>query len=310
MNRETRVAVTSRSFSRNQTLRSELLARYECVTFNDAGLQLEGDLLVEFLRGHQKAITALERIDDYVLARLPELEVIGKYGVGLDMIDLPALRRHGKRLGWTPGVNRRSVAELVVAFAIMMLRQVPFANREALSGRWRQHIGGLLSGRVFGVIGCGHVGKDLVGLLRPFGCTLIANDIVDHHEFYVRNDVESTNLDDLLRRADIVSLHVPLDMSTRNLLSEARLCLLKSTAILINTARGGIVDERALKSALTNGNLAAAAFDVFSQEPPGDLELLQLPNFFATPHIGGSAHEAILQMGRAAIEGLEAHAIP
>lgn len=310
MNRDTRVAVTSRSFSRNQILRSELLARYERVTFNDAGLQLEGDVLVEFLRGHQKAITALERIDEYVLARLPELEVIGKYGVGLDMIDLPALRRYGKRLGWTPGVNRRSVAELVVAFAIIMLRQVPIANREVLSGTWRQHIGGLLSDRIFGVVGCGCVGKDLVGLLRPFGCSIIANDVVDYGEFYARNGVEPANLDSLLARADIISVHVPLSESTRNLLSEDKLRLLRPTAILINTARGGIVDERGLKAALVDGRLAAAAFDVFLEEPPTDPELLRLPNFFATPHIGGSAHEAILQMGRAAIEGLDVHAIP
>ena len=116
MNTTEKVAVCSRSFSKNAVLRAELLARYAQVTFNDAGLKLAGDSLVEFLSGHEKAITALEMIDDYVLSRLPELQVIGKYGVGLDMIDLNAMRRHGKRLGWTGGVNRRSVSELVISF--------------------------------------------------------------------------------------------------------------------------------------------------------------------------------------------------
>lgn len=310
MNRTIKVAVTSRSFSRNPTLRGELLARYEKVTFNDAGVQLEGDGLVEFLRGHTKAITALERIDEHVLARLPDLEVIGKYGVGLDMIDLQAMRRFGKRLGWTAGVNRRSVAELVVAFAIMLLRHVPAANREVLSGTWRQHVGGLLSGRTVGIVGCGCVGKDLVTLLRPFGCRVLVYDIATYPDFYTANHIEAVELDELLRRADLVSLHVPLDDSTRNLLSAEKLQLMKPTAVLLNTARGGIVDEAALKAALLDGRLAAAAFDVFRVEPPEDTVLLHLPNFLATPHIGGSAQEAILQMGRAAIDGLDDHSIP
>jgi D-3-phosphoglycerate dehydrogenase len=129
MSREIKVAVCSRSFSANPVLRAELLARYPSATFNDAGLQLRGDSLVEFLKGHDKAITALEVIDDYVLGQLPELKVLSKYGVGLDMIDMAAMRAHGKRLGWTGGVNRRSVSELVISFAIAMLRHVPAANR-------------------------------------------------------------------------------------------------------------------------------------------------------------------------------------
>jgi phosphoglycerate dehydrogenase-like enzyme len=265
---------------------------------------------VEFLRGHQKAITALERLDEYVLSRLPEMEVISKYGVGLDMIDLVAMRRFGKRLGWTGGVNSRAVAELAVALMILMLRRVPAANRELLSGTWRQHIGGLLSGRVVGVVGCGCVGKELIGLLRSLECTVLANDLINYEDFYATAGVQPVELDDLLSRADVVSLHVPLDSSTRNLLSARRLKLMKPTSILINTARGGIVDEVALKAALVGGELAAAAFDVFAEEPPTDYELLKLPNFFATPHIGGSAEEAILRMGRAAIDGLENNRVP
>lgn len=156
MNRTDKVAVCSRSFSRNATLREELLERYEQVTFNDTGRQMEGNDLVELLRGHDKGITPLERIDDDVLSSLSELAVIGKYGVCLDMIDLDAMRRYGKRLGWTSGANRRSAAELALAFAIVMLRHVPAANRELLAGTWRQHVGGLLSGRTIGIIGCGH----------------------------------------------------------------------------------------------------------------------------------------------------------
>lgn len=305
-----RVAVCSRSFSKNPLLRAELLARYPNATFNDAGVRLNGDTLVAFLKGHQKAITALEVLDEQVLSRLPELEVIGKYGVGLDMIDLLAMRTHGKRLGWTGGVNRRSVTELVIAFAIAMLRHVPAANREVLSGVWRQHVGGYLTGRTVGIVGCGHIGKDLVPLLNAFGCSVLANDILEFSDFYSRHAVESVSLEELLRRADIVTLHVPLNETTRGLLNADRLALMRRGAVLINTARGGLVDERELKRLLLEKRIAAAAFDVFEEEPPQDPELLALPNFLATPHIGGSAEEAMLAMGRAAIDGLDVNEIP
>ncbi len=310
MNRTVKVAVCSRSFSHNPILRTELLARYKQVTFNDAGIQLKGDSLVEFLRGHDKAITALETIDESVLARLPELKVISKYGVGLDMIDMAAMRAHGKRLGWTGGVNRRSVSELVISFAIAMLRHVPVAHREVISGTWREHVGGHLSGRTVGIIGCGHIGKDLVPLLRAFDCPILVNDIQDYPDFYAAHSVEAVSLEALLARADIVTLHVPLDDSTRGMLDAQRLALLKPTAVLINAARGGLVDEVALKQMLQDKRLAAAAFDVFAVEPPQDTELLSLPNFLVTPHIGGSSHEAILAMGRAAIGGLDHNQLP
>lgn len=310
MNTTDKVAVCSRSFSRNPVLRAELLERYKNVTFNETGRQLDGDDLVEFLRGHNKAITALERIDDYVLSRLPELRAIGKYGVGLDMIDMAAMQAHGKRLGWTGGVNRRSVSELVIAFAITMLRHVHAANREVLSGTWRQHVGGELSGRTVGIIGCGHVGKDLVEMLKPFGCPILVNDIRDYPDFYKTHGIKPVALEELLAQSDLVTLHVPLDESTRGILNEQRLALMKPTAVLLNAARGGLVNEAALKRMLQDKKLAAAAFDVFAVEPPVDAELLSLPNFLATPHIGGSAEEAILAMGRAAMDGIDVNEIP
>jgi phosphoglycerate dehydrogenase-like enzyme len=310
MNTIEKVAVCSRSFSKNLVLRSELLARYKQVTFNDTGRQLEGDSLVEFLSGHEKAITALETIDTYVLSRLPELKAIGKYGVGLDMIDMEAMRVYGKRLGWAGGVNRRSVSELVIAYAIMMLRHVHAANIEVLSGTWRQHVGGELTGRTIGIIGCGHVGKDLVQLLKPFRCSILVNDIRDYPDFFKEHDIKPVSLEELLTKSDLVSLHVPLDASTRNIINARRLAIMKPTAILLNAARGGLVDEIALKGMLQNKKLAAAAFDVFLCEPPQDNELLNLPNFLATPHIGGSAEEAILAMGRAAIDGLDVNEVP
>lgn len=301
----TRVAVASRSFSKHPVLRAELLARYERVTFNDAGVSLSGEALVEFLSGHDKAITALESLSAEVLERLPELKVVGKYGVGLDMIDLAAMSRLGKRLGWTGGVNRRSVSELVIAFMIALLRHVPQGNALIRSGGWRQLMGRQLSERVVGIIGCGHIGKDLTRLLKAFGCRVLAHDIKDFPDFYAETGVEPRGLEPLLAEADIVTLHLPLDASTRNVLSAERLALMRPGAILINAARGGLVDEAALRGMLEDGRLTGAAFDVFATEPPEDRALIDLPNFLCTPHVGGSAEEAVLAMGRAAIAGLD-----
>lgn len=308
-----RIAVASRSFSRHPLLRAELIAAHPQaqITFNDAGKSLAGAELIDFLSGHDHAITALERLDADTLAALPELEAIGKYGVGLDMIDLDSMRRLGKRLGWTGGVNRRSVTELVLSAAIALLRRIPEANLEVRSGTFRQLMGRHLSDRVIGIVGCGHIGKDLAAILvQAFNCTVLAHDILDFPEFYARHHIVKSSLEDLLRQADVVTLHLPLDASTRQILNAERLALMRPDAILINAARGGLVDESALKTMLKSGKLAGAAFDVFDPEPPQDEELLNLPNFLATPHIGGSAEEAVILMGRAAIRGLTDNRIP
>ena len=307
----TRVTVLSRSFSRHPVLRAELLARYPDASFNDAGVSLAGAKLIDALRGHEKAIVALEPISADLLDAVPELRVIAKYGVGFDKIDLPALIARDVSLGWTGGVNQRSVAELVIAFALSMLRKLPEANDAVCHDNWHQVVGRQLSDCTVGIIGCGYVGQDLGRILRAgFGCNVLAHDILDHAAYYSETGVIPTSLDTLLSEADVISVHLPLDASTANILDTTHLGMIKSSAILINTARGGLVDEIAMKQMLKAGTLAGAAFDVFACEPPDDQELLDLPNFFATPHVGGSTQESILAMGRAAIDGLDNYRVP
>jgi phosphoglycerate dehydrogenase-like enzyme len=303
----TPVAVTSRSFSRNHVLRSEMLERYERVTFNDEGLSLAGDSLVTFLEGHPLAITALERIDDSILERLPDLKVISKVGVGIDMIDLEAMKRHGVRLGWSRGTNARSVSELAIALMLALLRHLPIATQLVRQGEWRQVQGNTLTGKTVGIIGFGHVGRDLAALLGNFSCQVLAYDIAPLAD--VPTHVAQASLESLLGASDIVSLHTVLNDRTCNLLDRKRLTSMRPGALLVNTSRGGLVDEDALYEALSSGHLAGAALDVFSTEPPSDHPLLGLDEVIATPHIGGSTSEAVLDMGRAAIDGLS-RAVP
>lgn len=297
------VAVCSRSFSRHPYLRRLLLSKFEHVKFNDNGLSLNGDSLIEFLLEADFAITALETIDDYILSNLPQLKRISKYGVGLDMIDMQAMRRYGKQLAWKGGVNRRSVAELTLTMMLSIIRKIPESQSQISSGVWKQTVGNTLSGKVIGIIGCGNIGRDLVALLRPFDCRVLVNDIQDYQDFYRRNGLDSVTLESLLTSSDIVTLHVPLDETTKNMISKERLSMMKSNSILINTARGGLIDEKALACALKEKKIAGAGLDVFDVEPPFENQLLSCTEVFPTAHIGGSAEEAIIAMGLAAIDG-------
>ena len=305
MNDDVKIAVASRSFSQHALLREELLSMYSDVLFNDAGEVLSGGSLIHFLKGRERAIIALERIDEFILSSLPGLKVISKYGVGLDMLDLDAMERHKILLGWTGGVNKRSVAELVICSMISLLHRLPEASGEVRSGKWRQIRGRQITGKTVGIIGCGNIGKDLTTLLKGFNCRILAHDIEDFPEFYEQYGVVPLGLEDLLSLADIVTLHVPLNSTTRNILNASRLEMMKNGACIVNMARGGLVDESKLKEMLQDGRLAGAALDVFNREPPEDLELLSMPNVIASPHIGGSTEEAVIEMGRAAIAGLD-----
>lgn len=304
-NRSSRLAVTSRSFAKNKTLRNELISLYPNTKFNDQGISLKGKALIEFLHDCDMAITSLEKIDESIIKSLPKLKIISKYGVGIDMIDLQALYNHNIRLGWQGGVNKRAVSELVIGFVLNLLRNIQVANDNVSRGEWK-HVGGeQLTKKTIGIIGLGHIGKDLVSLLKPFQCNIIANDLIEFERYCSENNIRQTDLVSLLKESDVVSIHVPLNKSTRGLIGSKQLNYMKRESYLINTARGNIVDEQNLKKALKENIIAGAAFDVFAEEPPIDIELLNLPNFIATPHIAGMSNEAMLAMGEAAILGLE-----
>jgi len=286
-------------------LRAELIQRYPRVRFNETGHTLAGAALVDFLLGHTKAITGLETLDERLFRAVPDLRVVSKYGVGLDMIDVDAARRHGVRVWWTPGVNRQAVAELTLCLMIALCRRVVPLALGVRERQWHQPVGRQLSSAAVGILGCGHVGQQVARFCRAFGADVLAHDIRTYDEFYRDTGVRPVTRDVLLAESDILTIHVPLDASTRGMIGASELARMKASAFLLNTARGGIVDEAALQRALVDGRLAGAACDVFAEEPPTDPGLLALPTFIGTPHIGGSTQESVLAMGRAAIAGLD-----
>ncbi len=305
-----RIAVCAPHFTRIPQLREELLAVYPDADFNDGTRDLVGDDLIAFLKGHDRAVAGTERFDDAVFAAVPELKLVAKIGVGLDSLDLAAMARRGILLGWTPGVNKRSVAELTLAYILTALRKAQVVNHELRAGTWRRQVGHTLTGKAVGIVGCGHIGREVVELLAPFRCRLLVHDIRHDAAFEAAHGIAAVGLDALLAEADVVTLHLPLNPATRNLIGARELGLMKPSAVLVNLARGGIVDEAALKDALARNAIAGAAFDVFAEEPWPDRDLLALPNLWASTHIGASTHEAILDMGRAVIRNLADACLP
>ena len=306
-----RVAVSSLSFCQSSVLRDELSATHPGAKFNEKGRHLSEHEMVELLSGCDATILGLDPLTEGMLERLPELKIVTRMGVGVDNLDPALLGRFGIRMGWTGGTNRQSVAELTICFAIAGLRRVAPLNAGMRAGDRPTHrMGRHLAGRVVGLHGCGNVGKEVVRLLQPFGCTVLACDIQDYPQFYAENGVLPVNMDELVKRSEVLSLHLPLTDPTRGLYRAETLDQLRPDCVLINTCRGGIVDEDALRDRLLDGRIAAACFDVFAVEPPTDEALITAPNFLCTPHIGGSAEEARLAMGSAAIADLTDTFVP
>jgi D-3-phosphoglycerate dehydrogenase len=296
--------VLSRSFSRNPILREELLAKHSRVVFNDEGRALAGRELIDFVAPHEAAVVGLEPMDEAVLTALPRLRILSKYGVGLDNVDLAAAARLGVKVGWQGGVNRRAVSELALCLIIAALRGVAHGHEEIKRGVWRQYAGRQLSDATVGLVGFGHVGQDLARLLAAFGARILACDVRDVSAEAAALGVRLCAFDELIEICDALSFHAPLTPATTGMLDADKLARMRPGAVIVNTARGGLIDEAALAVALRQGRISAACFDVFAVEPPGASEILSAPGFLATSHIGGSAIEAQLAMGRAAIEGL------
>lgn len=301
---DSKVVVTSISFSKSTVLKKSLLKIFPNSIFNETDQRLSGEKLIEFFNDADAAIVGIETIDDSLLQRAPSLKIISKYGVGLDSINQESLKKRNITLGWTGGVNRRSVSELTLCFMLGLCRNIFNSGFKLKESEWEKEGGHQLSGKTVGIIGCGHIGSDVIKLLLPLDCTLLVRDIVEKSNFCREHGVLEVNLEEMIARSDIISLHVPLTQLTRQMVNEKFLQKMKPNAFLVNTCRGNVVDQNALKNALNQKLIAGAALDVFTEEPPTDLDFLSLPNLMVTPHIGGNAKEAVEAMGCSAVSHL------
>jgi D-3-phosphoglycerate dehydrogenase len=239
------------------------------------------------------------QVDAQLIAAGHRLRVIGRAGVGLDNIDVEAARRAGIAVVNAPGGNTIAAAEHAMALLLAVARHIPAADASVRAGEWaRARFGGSqLSGRTLGIIGLGRIGLAVADRARGFGMRLLGSDPYVASEVAGDHGIELVGLPELLEGSDVVTVHVPLTDETAHLLDAVAIASLKPGAIVLNLARGGVVDEAALAEALNDGRVAGAGIDVFEREPPRESPLLGAPNAVLTPHIAASTAEAQVAVG-------------
>ncbi|MFL5778430.1 MAG: phosphoglycerate dehydrogenase [Chloroflexota bacterium] len=261
----------------------------------DERIGLERDDVCQILPEYDALVVRSQvQVDAELIAAGSRLVVIGRAGVGVDNVDLDAATRAGITVVNAPTGNTIAAAEHTLALLYGLARRIAAADASVRRGEWnRSAFTGLeLRGRTLGIIGLGKIGQAIAARARAMEMTVLAVDPYVTNEQAANHGVELVELDALLERSDVVSVHVPLTRSTRRLIGKSALAKMKPTALLLNVARGGIVDEEAVATALRDGRLAGAAIDVFEQEPPAGSPLLDAPNTLLTPHLGASTAEA------------------
>jgi D-3-phosphoglycerate dehydrogenase len=286
-----------------KVLISDSLSSAAVAIFKERGLEVEfqpnlgkdKEKLAETINGFDGlAIRSATKVTAKMLERAQKLKVIGRAGIGVDNVDIPAATARGIIVMNTPFGNSITTAEHAITLMLSLARQIPEADASTRAGKWEKNkfLGVEISGKTLGVIGCGNIGAIVADRALGMKMKVIAYDPYLSAERALDLGVEKVELEELLRRADFITLHTPLTDKTRNIISADSLKLTKKGVRLINCARGGLVDEAALFDALSSGRVAGAALDVFVTEPATDSPLFALPNVVCTPHLGASTTEA------------------
>ena len=272
----------------------ELLRAESGWTIDDRSGRSPDELAADLADADALLVRSQTRVDAKMLAAAPQLRVVARAGTGVDNVDVAAASARGILVVNSPGANSISVAEHACALMLALARSVPAADRAMKEGRWdkRRFLGNELRGKTLGVVGLGRIGREVAQRARAFDMRVVAHDPFISTEIADSLGVKLLPLDDLCALADYVTLHIPLVSETKYIFNAARFERCKPGLRLINTARGELIDEGALRSAIERGIIAGAALDVFEKEPPTDWSLAKLPQVIGTPHIAASTEEA------------------
>ena len=271
------------------------------VILNSRGKKIIAQELATDIKDADVLIAGTEKITEEVFKNAPNLKLISRVGVGLDGIDLKLCKKYGVRVAYTPDAPTMAVAELCVGLILDVSRKITYTDKNIRKGIWNKYMGTLLYGKTVGIFGMSRIGKSLVHLLSSFNVKFLVHDIVPDLAFGKLYDVKFVSKDELLKNCDIVSVNIPLNKNTYNFITINELQHMKSDAILINTARGGVVNENDLYAALKNNIIAGAGIDVFEEEPYKG-ELTELDNCVLTCHMGASTIESRTDMETQAVE--------
>lgn len=273
------------------------------VRLNPYGRPLTPAEIVEHAKDADVIILGNDRLDSATIGKLPNLKLVVRHGAGLDNIDFSELGKRDITVANTPGANKEETADLTFALILDLARMVTQSINQLKGGVWNKIPGRTLYGKTIGIIGVGAIGMAVASRAMGFGMDILGNDIVQRDEA-ARFGLLYTSLNELLSASDVVTIHAPLTSATKNLIGARELKRMKPGALLINTARAGVVREAALEKALMSGHLGGYAVDVYAREPPDPTSYMSLPNVLTTPHIGSSTMEANLRMGDMAVDNI------
>lgn len=300
-----KVLITPRSFGKIDNTPFEILKKYNYeIIKKEDGQKFTESEIIDIIHDIDGIIVGLDTINENILNAANKLKVITKYGVGLDNIDLDAAKRLGIKVTFTPGANTESVADFAFALLLTLSRSVNKLDCLVREKRWGKVIGSEIYGKTIGVIGTGAIGMGVAKRATGFGMRILGYDIYPNNKVADEIGMKYVDKKTILKESDFISLHVPLNKEMYHFIDSEELNLMKKTAILINTSRGGIVNEESLYHALKSKQIAGAALDVFEEEPPINNKLLELENVLLSPHCGASTTEATNRMGIMAAEGL------
>lgn len=297
------ISATSFSNPRNAAAQKLASGFFDEIVYNELGVPLRGSDILSHLEGCDAYIAGLDYLTADVIEAMPEsVKVISRYGVGVDRVDLAAARRRNITVTNTPGANSTAVCELAFALMLAAARNLPQLHNAVSAGQWPRSEGMELAGKTLGIVGLGAIGKRLAVRAKAFEMEAAAYDPYFDEAFSAAHGIQKMELDALLRKADIVSLHVPLTEETFHLIDAKRIAQMKTGAVIINTARGGLIDEAAAAEAIRSGKLGGLGLDAFEQEPLIDSPLKSLPHVVFTPHTGAHTSEATEKMAMMSIQ--------
>ena len=260
--------------------------------------------LSKHLKDVDAIIVGLEKISRDIIASAPRLKVIAKHGAGVDNIDIPAASERGIAVVTAKGANSDAVADLVIGLILSLARKIPYGDKSIRGKKWERIVGTQVNNKVLGIIGLGNIGKKVASRSKGFEMKILAHDAIRDNDFARSVGIQYVNRNTVLSNADFVTIHLPLNEETRGMIAKPELGMMKPTAYLINTARGGIIDEESLYQCLKEGKIAGAALDVFMEEPPWKSPLLELDNVITTPHMAGYTYEALEATGMISAESI------
>lgn len=303
-----KLLIEARPFCVFDTGPMETLARTPEIEMTDMrGKGIEDPDFVDALKTADAVLSGNDLVvNDALFDLAPNLKVIAKMGVGLDMIDIDAASRHGAIVFHTPGVNNQAVADHTFALLLAVARKILYCDRSLREKRWEHTriMGVEIWQKTLGIVGLGAIGRAVACRAKGFNMKIVAHDPFWPEQFATENGIEQLSLEALLKVADIVTLHVPLTPENDRMINARTLATMKPSAIIINAARGEIVNEADLARALTDGVIAGAGLDVFEKEPPADSPLLGLDNVVITPHTAAFTTEAMNNMNVGVVEQL------